>query len=80
MVAQAGGDQLQHLPLAFGQLGKHPGGILLLGAGEERHDAAGHCSAVGRLAGRHRLEDAQDLGLVGAFEQVAAGAGAEGAD
>jgi hypothetical protein len=28
-------------PLAFSQLGKYLRGILLVGAGEERHDAAG---------------------------------------
>ena len=31
----------QNIQLAFGQLGEHSGCILLLGAGEERHDAAG---------------------------------------
>src|SRR5512132_4674421 len=55
MIAQAGGDQLQHLPLAFGQLGHHLGGILLVGAGEG-HDAAGNRGAVDRLAGWHRQQ------------------------
>jgi hypothetical protein len=72
MVAQASRDQLQHLPLAFSQLGKYLRGILLVGAGEERHDAAGHRGAVDRLAGRNRLQCPQDLGLVGALEQISA--------
>jgi hypothetical protein len=55
MIAQAGGDQLQHLPLAFGQLGNHLGGILLVGAGEG-HDAAGNRGALDRLAGWHRQQ------------------------
>lgn len=54
VVAASGGDQVEYLPLAGGQLREDLGGVPLLRAGEELDDALGCWRARSRRLLTHR--------------------------
>ena len=76
-VRPAAGDQLEDLALALGQLGERRGSGRRRRPGEEVHQPPGHARAEDRIAGRHRSDGPDQLGPLGALEQVPAGAGAD---
>lgn len=71
------GDEGEDFPLALGEIGEERRGGR---ASEEGEDAGGDGGTKDGLSGGHRADSAQQVGLVGAPEHVAAGARAKGGE
>ena len=69
------GDQLEDLALALGELGKRGGVDAGRRPREVGHQPARHAGPEDRLARRHRPDRPEQLGPLGALEQVAARSG-----
>src|SRR5918995_251984 len=69
------GYELQDLVLALGQLGEGVGGLSRVWTREILHEAAGYGRSEDGLAAGDSPDGTQDLGLEGAFKQVASGTG-----
>jgi hypothetical protein len=67
-------DQVEHLPLAVGQIGKRPERRPVARRLEEPNQPLGDTRIVERLSVRDRMDRPQELGLTGALQDVASGA------